>query len=171
MEGFRAPDRAEPAAALELPIRGMDCAGCTKKVQKSLCALPGVRSAEVLLASEKAVVQFDPQRVSPGDLRRAVEGAGYRVPVEEAAPASTAGSDLSRSVLRTFGIVFGAVVAVVVPRPGATLDPGALAGAMADRIARFKQPRRIVVADELPRNAMGKVQKAALRETHRAMFA
>ena len=64
-----------------------------------------------------------------------------------------------------------AVVAVVVPRPGATLDPGALAGAMADRIARFKQPRRIVVADELPRNAMGKVQKAALRETHRAMFA
>ena len=64
-----------------------------------------------------------------------------------------------------------AVVAVVVPRPGATLDPGALAGAMADRIARFKQPKRIVVADELPRNAMGKVQKAALRETHRAMFA
>ena len=36
-------------------------------------------------------------------------------------------------------------------------------GALEDRLARFKRPRRVVFVDELPRNAMGKVQKAALR--------
>ena len=42
--------------------------------------------------------------------------------------------------------------------------------AIAD-LARFKQPRRILFADALPRNAMGKVQKAALREAHKDLFA
>lgn len=55
------------------------------------------------------------------------------------------------------------VAAVVVPRPGATLDPATLLAGLHDRLARFKQPRRIVIADRLPRNTMGKVQKAVLR--------
>ena len=37
-------------------------------------------------------------------------------------------------------------------------------------LARFKQPRRILFADALPRNAMGKVQKAALRDAHKDLF-
>ena len=45
------------------------------------------------------------------------------------------------------------------------LDEAALLAGVAD-LARFKQPRRILFADALPRNAMGKVQKAALREAH-----
>lgn len=114
MERLRTPDWVDNMTTLELPVQGMDCAGCTKKVQKNLAALSGVRSAEVLLSSEKAVVEFDPERATLADLRRAVEDAGYRVPVEEAAPASTAGSELSRSVLRIFGVVFAAVLAIVV---------------------------------------------------------
>ena len=114
MQSLRAPDWVANTTTLELPVQGMDCASCTKKVQKNLAALSGVRSAEVLLSSEKAVVEFDPRQATLADLRRAVEDAGYRVPVEEAAPASTAGGELSRSVLRTFGIVFGAVLAIVV---------------------------------------------------------
>ena len=55
------------------------------------------------------------------------------------------------------------VVAVVVPGTGAEVDPAALLAAC-DDLARFKRPRRVVVVDELPRNAMGKVQKAVLRE-------
>ncbi len=114
MADMTAPQSRQSVSTLELPVHGMDCASCTKKVQKSLAALPGVQTAEVLLSSEKAVVQFDPQQVDLDDLRHAVTEAGYRVPEPEAAPASTAGSDLSRTILRTFGIVFGMVLAIVV---------------------------------------------------------
>ena len=57
-----------------------------------------------------------------------------------------------------------AVVAVVVAQNGTTIDPTALIAAMKERIAGFKVPKRIHVVAELPRNQMGKVQKALLRE-------
>jgi malonyl-CoA/methylmalonyl-CoA synthetase len=60
------------------------------------------------------------------------------------------------------------VVAVVV-RTDTALDEAAVLAGIAD-LARFKQPRRIIFADSLPRNAMGKVQKAALREAHKGLF-
>jgi len=63
-----------------------------------------------------------------------------------------------------------AVVAVVVPRPGATLDSQALIDALKARIAHFKVPKALVLAAELPRNTMGKVQKNRLREQHQALF-
>jgi malonyl-CoA/methylmalonyl-CoA synthetase len=51
------------------------------------------------------------------------------------------------------------------PRPGATPDPRRHGRrSMAEALARFKQPKRIVVLDELPRNTMGKVQKNVLRD-------
>jgi malonyl-CoA/methylmalonyl-CoA synthetase len=64
-----------------------------------------------------------------------------------------------------------AVVAVVVARPGAALDGAALLAALKTRIANFKVPKAIFVVSELPRNAMGKVQKNLLRDAHRALFA
>ena len=63
-----------------------------------------------------------------------------------------------------------AVVAVVVPAARALLDEAQLLGALRDRLARFKQPKRVFVVDALPRNAMAKVQKAALRERYRNLF-
>jgi malonyl-CoA/methylmalonyl-CoA synthetase len=63
-----------------------------------------------------------------------------------------------------------AVVAVVVPKPGATPSHEELQAAAASRLARFKHPRRILFVDELPRNAMGKVQKSVLRQIHRDLF-
>jgi malonyl-CoA/methylmalonyl-CoA synthetase len=57
-----------------------------------------------------------------------------------------------------------AVTAVVVPQPGAALEEAALIAALKARIAAFKVPKRIHVVSELPRNAMGKVQKNLLRE-------
>jgi malonyl-CoA/methylmalonyl-CoA synthetase len=63
-----------------------------------------------------------------------------------------------------------AVVAVVAARPGAAIDGEAMIAALKNRIAHFKVPKRVFVADELPRNAMGKVQKALLRDEHRALF-
>ena len=106
---------ADPSTVCEIPVAGMDCAGCTRKVQKSLASLPGVRSAEVLLSSEKAVVEFDPEKTSIADLRGAVEAVGYKVPEVESEPdGSAAGSELSRGALRLFGVVFGAILAIIV---------------------------------------------------------
>jgi malonyl-CoA/methylmalonyl-CoA synthetase len=59
-----------------------------------------------------------------------------------------------------------AVTAVVVPRPGASLDEAALIAELKGRIASFKVPKRIHVVTDLPRNAMGKVQKNLLRERY-----
>jgi malonyl-CoA/methylmalonyl-CoA synthetase len=64
-----------------------------------------------------------------------------------------------------------AVVAVVVRRKGAALDAAAIIARLKGQIANFKVPKQIFVASELPRNAMGKVQKNLLREQYRALFA
>ena len=63
-----------------------------------------------------------------------------------------------------------AVVAAVLPKSGATLDEATLLAGICDRLARFKQPRRIFVVDELPKNTMGKVQKNVLRERYKDVF-
>jgi malonyl-CoA/methylmalonyl-CoA synthetase len=63
------------------------------------------------------------------------------------------------------------VTAVVVPSRGAALDEAAILKAIEGRLARYKAPKRVVFVDELPRNAMGKVQKAALRETYKGLYA
>jgi malonyl-CoA/methylmalonyl-CoA synthetase len=66
---------------------------------------------------------------------------------------------------------FGEVVlAVVVARAGAAPDAAALVASLKSRIANFKVPKRVFVVGELPRNAMGKVQKNVLRDQHRALF-
>jgi malonyl-CoA/methylmalonyl-CoA synthetase len=62
------------------------------------------------------------------------------------------------------------VVAVVVPRPGAAPDAQALIASLKCRIASFKVPKSLFVVPELPRNAMGKVQKNLLREQHKTLF-
>jgi malonyl-CoA/methylmalonyl-CoA synthetase len=63
-----------------------------------------------------------------------------------------------------------AVVAVVVARAGSAPDPVAMVTELKTRIANFKVPKRVFVVGELPRNAMGKVQKNLLREQHKTLF-
>ncbi len=62
-----------------------------------------------------------------------------------------------------------AVTAVVVARKGAKLDAAAIIAALRENLAAFKVPKAIHFVDELPRNAMGKVQKKILRETYGAL--
>jgi malonyl-CoA/methylmalonyl-CoA synthetase len=62
------------------------------------------------------------------------------------------------------------VVAVVTPRGDARPDPAALIAAAKARIAGFKVPKHVEVVAELPRNAMGKVQKNLLRDGLRSLF-
>lgn len=64
-----------------------------------------------------------------------------------------------------------AVVAVVCLRPGETTDADAIISALKSELAGFKAPKAVIFVDELPRNTMGKVEKAALRSAHGGLFA
>jgi malonyl-CoA/methylmalonyl-CoA synthetase len=63
-----------------------------------------------------------------------------------------------------------APVAVIVPRDKDFADAEAIKASLVDKLARFKQPRAILFVDALPKNAMGKVQKAALRDEHKGLL-
>jgi Cu+-exporting ATPase len=72
-----APAPASPGE-LTLPIEGMTCASCVRRVEKALARVPGVAEASVNLATEKARVVGDGP-LDPDALRAAVEKAGYKV--------------------------------------------------------------------------------------------
>ncbi len=63
-----------------------------------------------------------------------------------------------------------AVVALVVPKPGAALQGEQIVAQLKTQIANFKVPKHLALCNELPRNAMGKVQKNLLRDQHRGLF-
>lgn len=64
---------------VSLPIEGMTCASCVRRVERALVKVEGVEEASVNLATERAQVTFDPVLVQRPDLVTAVERAGYRV--------------------------------------------------------------------------------------------
>jgi Cu+-exporting ATPase len=68
---------------LTLPISGMTCASCVSHVEGALKELPGVSNVVVNLATNKANLTYDPQRVTMEDMRRAVDDVGYAVATAE----------------------------------------------------------------------------------------
>jgi malonyl-CoA/methylmalonyl-CoA synthetase len=62
------------------------------------------------------------------------------------------------------------VTAVVVRDKNAAVDESTVLKALDGRLAKFKMPKRVIVVDELPRNAMGKVQKNILRDTYAKIY-
>src|SRR5690348_7102849 len=73
-----------PEAEALLPIGGMTCASCVRRVERALSKVEGVHQAAVNLATERATVRYDPSVANLAQLRAAVERAGYTVPTEEA---------------------------------------------------------------------------------------
>ena len=61
---------------VELEIEGMHCAACVARVEKALCGVPGVASASVNLATERARVELE-QAVGLSQLIEAIEGTGF----------------------------------------------------------------------------------------------
>ena len=82
---------------LDLPIEGMTCASCAVRVEKRLNKLEGV-TATVNFATEVATIGFDPAVAAPDDLLTAVEAAGYRAALPEAAPAEAQADDPERAL-------------------------------------------------------------------------
>jgi malonyl-CoA/methylmalonyl-CoA synthetase len=62
------------------------------------------------------------------------------------------------------------VTAAVVLVPGAVLSESDILRAISSRLARYKIPKRVLLVAELPRNAMGKVQKSALRQAYAGLY-
>jgi malonyl-CoA/methylmalonyl-CoA synthetase len=65
---------------------------------------------------------------------------------------------------------FGETVVGILVASGDVLDTDAIMTAIGVELARFKQPKRLIVLPELPRNTMGKVQKNVLREDYKDLF-
>jgi malonyl-CoA/methylmalonyl-CoA synthetase len=65
---------------------------------------------------------------------------------------------------------FGEAVVAVVVACRSNLTQDAVSAATADKLARFKCPKSILIVDVLPRNTMGKIQKKALREEYENLF-
>ena len=65
---------------------------------------------------------------------------------------------------------FGEAVVAVIVRSDDALAAETVEAALADQLAKFKQPKAILFTDALPRNSMGKVQKAELRKAHDGLF-
>ncbi|HXS06296.1 MAG TPA: malonyl-CoA synthase [Rhizomicrobium sp.] len=62
------------------------------------------------------------------------------------------------------------VTAVVAKKPAADLSESAVIAALRERLAAYKLPKRVLFVEDLPRNSMGKVQKALLRETYKDLY-
>ena len=107
-----------PAATetrLDLPVKGMHCAGCVGKVERALQGVPGVEKAVANLATERATVWLDPARVELPVLRDAVAAAGYQVP-EDIAPAPDREKEerAARDRLLRLKVLVGAALSVPV---------------------------------------------------------
>ena len=62
-----------------ITVTGMTCGGCISNVTKALKTIAGVARVDVALAEGAATVQYDEGRVSPAQLKSAVQSAGYGV--------------------------------------------------------------------------------------------
>src|SRR5581483_5367607 len=79
---MRSTTAAMSPPSLDLPVRGMHCAACVGKVERALQAVPGVVTASVNLATERARVELGPRPPALPELRAAVAAAGYTIPEE-----------------------------------------------------------------------------------------
>jgi Cu+-exporting ATPase len=68
-----------PVSSITIPIKGMTCAACVKRVQDSLALLNGVFSAAVNLATEKATLEYSPLQTGMREFKKVVRDIGYDI--------------------------------------------------------------------------------------------
>jgi Cu+-exporting ATPase len=74
--GYEVAEKSENAK-VTIPIGGMTCAACARRVEKAIGKLEGIEETSVNFATEKATVTYDPQTVRLSVIRGAIEKAGY----------------------------------------------------------------------------------------------
>src|SRR3712207_115064 len=73
----------ERLGRITIPVTGMTCASCVRRVERALSRKEGVAEASVNFAAEKASVTYEPTATSPDDLIGAIKDAGYGADVRE----------------------------------------------------------------------------------------
>ena len=103
-----------PEETIELQIEGMTCASCVSRIERALGAVPGVISASVNLATEKAVVVASRGTLTRSALEQTVRATGYEVVKEAAGPAPRRQRGPSRGELRKLSnaLILAAVLTV-----------------------------------------------------------
>ncbi|PWH12343.1 MAG: cadmium-translocating P-type ATPase [Anaerolineae bacterium] len=100
---------------VEIPIQGMDCAECAQHVQHAIAKLDGVKSVDVFLSTEKAIIKLDPDKVDLPAIRQAVAQAGeYSVPEQVPVPKRQPVGNFNRQLMALLGLVFGIVLSIVI---------------------------------------------------------
>jgi len=97
---------------VELPISGMSCASCAARIEGALAKVPGVETAGVNFASNRATVEFEPGAVDRDVLAATVTRLGYDVPAE--APAVPEDEELDDLVPRLFVAAALAIAVVLI---------------------------------------------------------
>ena len=69
----------EKIKKVQLKIGGMQCSFCTKTINKALSRITGVKKVDISLAHEEALVQFDPNLVSPIKLKDTLRSLGFKI--------------------------------------------------------------------------------------------
>src|SRR2546423_15209832 len=69
--------RVATDARVELPITGMTCAACARRIERKLTNAEGVSAAHVNFATARATVEYDPARTNVGALVETVRAVGY----------------------------------------------------------------------------------------------
>ena len=124
--------RSDPAPAIQtltLPVEGMTCASCVARVEKSIARVPGVHSAAVNLATERATIAFDREITGPDALAAAVAEAGYRLRLPAGASASAGPAALPAADNLPRDLVLSAILSIPVVLTGmGGMIPGFLEG-------------------------------------------
>lgn len=98
-----------------IPVTGMNCAACAVSVQSMAAAQEGVVNASVNFAAQTLQVEYDPEKINPGDLQKVIQSIGYDLIVDEdnAAEQQAAYQQREYAKLRRYTI-FAAILAVPV---------------------------------------------------------
>ncbi|MEJ7601063.1 MAG: heavy metal translocating P-type ATPase, partial [Kofleriaceae bacterium] len=108
-------------AVVDLPVLGMTCAACVRRVEKAALAVQGVARAEVNLPLSRARLELDPAQTTPAIAAAAIRAAGYEVPadaLDERARGSTRLAAIERAHTdEASGLRRDAVVAIVATVP------------------------------------------------------
>lgn len=83
-----------------LPVLGMVCAGCSANVERKLKAMDGIKSVSVSLPGRTAMVEYDEKIVTPADMKREIDAAGFELIIDEETRVDTLEKNSYRLLLR-----------------------------------------------------------------------